>query len=403
MIKIKLAFVVPWYGRDIPGGAEAEARRTAVHLYQAGFDVEILTTCIRDLYADWEHNYHKPGSEREDGILVHRFRVQPRNKKAFDHVNWRLMQGQSVSAADEAIFNQEMFRCPELYAFIEQHQAEYLFIFTPYMFATTYFGAQISPQRSLMIPCLHDEGYARLRVHQQAIPRARALLFYAEAEHKLADELFPPSNGQIRQVIGGGVDTAWQADGARFRQKYGLGDTPFMLYAGRREPGKNTPLLLNYWAQYVHQSKQKVKLVLIGPGELLIPPDARDSVVDLGFVSAQDKYDAYAAANVFCMPSVHESFSIVIMESWLAGTPVLVHGRCPVTREHCAKANGGLYFTNYPEFAATVDYLLHNRGTAVTLGQQGRRYVLANYQWDAVIARYTAVINTILEEVAAGR
>lgn len=395
---MKLAFVVPWYGRDIPGGAEAETRRTAVHLQQAGFDVEILTTCLRDLYSDWGTNYHKPGLTHEEGLPVRRFAVQKRDKAAFDQINQRLMRGTAVSPAEEEIFIREMFRCPDLYDYLAQHQDEYLYIFIPYMFASTAIGAQICPAHSLMIPCLHDEGYARLHIHRQTIPRVRALLFYAHAERVLADHLFPAENGQIRTVIGGGVDTDWQGDGRRFRQKYGLGDIPFVLYAGRREPGKNTPLLLNYWAQYVRQISHPARLVLIGPGQVVIPAAARDSVLDLGFVPVQDKYDAYAAADVFCMPSVHESFSIVIMESWLAGTPVLVHGDCAVTREHCTQANGGLYFSNYPEFAATLDYLLVNRETAVTLGQQGRRYVLQNFQWEAVIGRYTAVIQAIMEE-----
>lgn len=395
---MKLAFVTPWYGRDIPGGAEAEARRTAVHLLQAGFEVEVLTTCIRDLYADWGKNHHKPGTERVDGVLVRRFAVGKRNKPAFDSVNLRLINGQPISAAEEEIFNQEMFRCPDLYAYIEKHKNDYLFLFIPYMFASTYFGAQICPEHSIVLPCLHDEGYARLQIHQQVLAKARALLFQVEAEKQLADALFPPQNGQMRKVIGVGVDTNWQADGARFRQKYGLADTPFVLYVGRREPGKNTPLLIDYWLQYKQRVQRDVKLILIGPGDVHLPPTAAHEIVDLGFVSVQDKYDAYAAANLLCQPSVHESFSIVLMESWLAGTPVLVHGRCAVTVEHCQKSNGGLYFTNQLEFGATLDYLLTNRETAVTLGQQGKKYVLQNYQWETIISRYKEIIHRISNE-----
>ncbi len=397
---MKIAFVTPWYGRDIPGGAEAEARRTAVHLAQAGFDVEVLTTCIRDLYADWGQNYHKPGEEEMDGVLVRRFPVGKRDKAAFDQINWRLMQNQPVSAADEAVFNREMFHCPELYAFIERHQNEYLFIFIPYMFATTYFGARICPQRSLMIPCLHDEGYARLKIHQQVIPQVRGLLFYAHAEKALAERLFPPADGQIRTLIGAGVDTNWQGDGTRFRQKYQLGDAALVLYAGRREAGKNTPLLLQYWAHYAAQTTKKVKLVLVGPGDVAMPPEAANTAVDLGFVSAQDKQDAYAAADIFCMPSVHESFSIVIMESWLAGTPVLVHGRCAVTHEHVSQDNGGLYFNNSIEFGKTIDYLLDHPQTAVALGRQGRHYVLENFQWPTIIEKYKQVIDQVAKELS---
>ena len=87
------------------------------------------------------------------------------------------------------------------------------------------------------------------------------------------------------------------------------------------------------------------------------------------------------------------------MESWLAGTPALVHGDCAVTREHCVKANGGLYFVNYDEFVATTDYLFDHPQTAVTLAQQGRQYVLENYRWPTVIGRYQQLINRVLEEV----
>lgn len=53
----KIGFVIPWYGEDIPGGAEMELREVATHLQRAGMDVEILTTCVREFSADWNENY----------------------------------------------------------------------------------------------------------------------------------------------------------------------------------------------------------------------------------------------------------------------------------------------------------------------------------------------------------
>jgi glycosyltransferase involved in cell wall biosynthesis len=192
------------------------------------------------------------------------------------------------------------------------------------------------------------------------------------------------------------VDTAYTADAGRFRQRYGINGT-FVLYAGRREPGKNTPLLLQYWERYIRETQREVKLVLIGPGEVVVPPGAADYVLDLGFVPPQDKYDAYAAAAVFCLPSLNESFSIVLMESWLAGTPSLVDGRCAVTLEHSQRANGGLYFIDYDEFAAALTYLLDRPGVAGRLGRQGRRYVLRHYAWDVIVPRYEQLIQQVLK------
>ncbi len=387
---MKLAFVTPWYGPDIPGGAEALVRHTVEKLHQANVDVEILTTTIKDFYADWGQNAHKPGIYQVNGITVHRFPVQKRDKQAFDKINWRLINNLSITSEQEQIFINEMIRVPALYKYIVQHESDRLFVFIPYMFATTYHGAKICPERSLMIPCLHDESYARLGIYREVLAQVKGLIFNVDAELTLTEQIVGSTNEQIRTVIGVGVDTDFTADGERFRRKYHL-DKPFVLYAGRREAGKNVPMLLDYWQRFQQESKQDAKLVLIGSGSVNIPPSAESSVLDLGFVPVQDKYDAYAAADVFCMPSVHESFSIVIMESWLAGTPVLVNGNCAVTKEHSQRSNGGLYFHNYEEFAAALTYLLDHRETAVTMGQQGRQYVLTHYHWDIIIGKYQKI------------
>lgn len=392
-----ITFVLPWFGPDLPGGAEAEARRTIQRLQAAGVPVEVLTTCTRDLYADWGKNYHQPGVSQINGTAVHRFPVDARDRQAFDRINIRLMNNLPISAADERVFIEQMIRAPRLAEFIRQEAGNRLYVFMPYMFSTTYHGVLAAPERALMIPCLHDESYARLAIYQEMFAAARGLVFHTEAEQQLAVRLYPTPEHQLRTVLGEGVDTDQQYDAERFRLTYGL-EGPIVLYAGRREVGKNTPLLLDYWARYWRREGRArgAKLVLIGPGEVTILPDAAGGVVDLGFVSAADKADAYAAAAVFCMPSVNESFSIVLMESWLAGTPALVHGGCGVTREHCLRSNGGLYFTDYDEFAATLSYLLDNRDTAERLGAQGRAYVLANYPWEVIIPRYLALFDEVL-------
>ncbi|MFO7537688.1 MAG: glycosyltransferase family 4 protein [Chloroflexota bacterium] len=391
---MNIAFVTPWYGAKIPGGMESETRRTVTNLHRAGVNVEVLTTCIRDFYADWAVNSHQPGLTTVDGIPVRRFAVESRDKQAFDRINWQLMQGVRVSAEAEQTYINEMINCPTLYEYMAQQCHDTIFLFIPYMFATTYFGIQICPERSAVIPCLHDESYAYMSLYKEALSQAHTLIFHVEAEKQLAERLFGPAANQIRTVIGEGVDTDFSHDAARFREKYQLSDQ-FLLYVGRKEMGKNVSLLLDYWTQYVQRNQTEMKLVLIGKGTVPIPEAAAHHVVDLGFVPAQDKYDAYAAAKIFCQPSINESFSLVLMESWLTETPAVVHGHCAVTREHCIRSQGGLYFTNGDEFAAVIDYLCQRPAVARQMGRNGRSYVLANYQWPTIIARYIHIIETI--------
>lgn len=399
---MKIAFVTPWYGK-IPGGMEALTRQTAERLAARGWPVEVLTTCIRDFFADWEKNVHLAGVTEENGVVVRRFPVEGRDGGVFAELNQKLMVGERLTAAQEQTFLNEMFRAPALFAYMSEQQADYLFLPIPYMFPTTFLGGQIAPERTAIIPCLHDEAYARMGVFKEVIPQVNSLIFLSEAEGKLSEQLYGAPHDQCRQVIGMGVESDFTADAERFRQKYGLTESRFLLYAGRKIAGKNLPLLVDYWRRYVGERPGCThKLVLIGPGEFALPDDLQDVVVDLGFVPLQDKYDAYAAAVATCQPSVHESFSIVLMESWVAGRPVLVHGRCAVTKEHCLKSDGGLYFNQYPEFAGTVDYLFTREKVGRQMGENGRRYVLANFQWETVLQKYERVIRRMLAQVGDG-
>ena len=138
-----------------------------------------------------------------------------------------------------------------------------------------------------------------------------------------------------------------------------------------------------------------LKLVLIGGGEMQIPADVRDHVIDLGFVDRQDKYDAIAASEFLCQPSKNESFSLVIMESWLCGRPVLVHEKCAVTANFAREAEGGLYFNDYFEFEGCTDFFLSKKDTAAQMGRNGCAYVKKNFDWDIIVDKYKEFFNNM--------
>lgn len=382
---MKLAFVIPWFGVDIPGGAEAECLHTASHLHDAGVPVEILTTCIKEFRSDWSVNYYPGGTETIRGMTVRRFRVGQRDSVAFHHLNGRLMNGLPISTEEETIFLREMICCDDLVEYIERHREQYVFLYIPYMFTTTYRGVQAAPRQAILIPCLHDESYAYLRIYQPIFEQARGIILHTPAEKALAQRLYALRDGAAR-LLGEGVDARFVADPLRFRRKYAV--DRFLLYAGRKDAGKNVPLLVDYFCRYKDHFPGDLKLVLIGDGSLSIPAGHEHEVRDLGFVPVQDKHDAYAASLALCQPSLKESFSLVIMEAWLAGRPVLVHERCPVTRDHCMASNGGLFFDSFIDFVGCLDYLQEEEGRARRLARNGRRYVLANYTWERMVKKY---------------
>lgn len=406
---MKIAFVIPWYGKDISGGAESECKKTALNLQKRGVEVEILTTCVKDFHSDWSTNVYEEKEYEIEGLIVRRFRVKKRDTRAFDAVNLKLMSTNvsllstreglrsPVFPEEEKIYIEEMINSPALYEYIDKNRANYdFFVFIPYMFGTTYYGSGICREKAIIIPCLHNEPYAYMNIYKEMFNRANCLIFHARSEQRLAKRLYGVDDNR-GYLIGEGIDSDVAFNGERFRRKYRI-DTPFILYAGRKDSTKNTPLLIDYFLRYLEKNDYKMKLVLIGPGNINITHDTGDDIIDLGFIPQQDKYDACDAAFLLCQPSLNESFSIVIMESWLAETPVIVYSDCDVTRDHCVSSNGGLFFADYSEFEECINYIISNPLVAKKMGKAGKNYVLKNYAWRQITNRYLSIFSAIKQK-----
>ncbi len=291
----KIGFVTPWFGMDIPGGAEAELRELVLHLKETDLEFEVLTTCVKSFNSNWSENYHKEGVNVENGITIRRFKVNERDGGAFDSVNWKLMQNMPITQEEEQIFIREMVNSSRLYQYMCENDDMYgLFVFIPYMFGTTYYGVQVNAKKAVLIPCFHDESYFYMSIFKEQYATVRGIIYNAKPEKKLVEKNYNLQN--VNQIVMGiGMDTDIHGDAKHFRQKYKI-EEPFLIYAGRKDSGKNVDLLLKYFSQYHKRHSSDLALVLIGGGKIDIPLDILDKVYDLGFVDKQDKYDAYVAA-----------------------------------------------------------------------------------------------------------
>lgn len=395
-----IALVVPWYGDGIKGGAEQACNYLAHSLQQAGAGVEVFTTCVREASADRSRNTMEAGMHMESGIPVRRFRVKPQNLQLFNPANLKLYHGETVTLEEERHYYDEDINSPEMYQYIREHKDDYrCFIFTPYLYGPSYHGSRECPDNCIMIPCFHDEGYAHMRLTKEMAERMKGLAFLSGPERELAQSLYDLS-GVHAEVLGTGIDTDWHetCNAARFRDKYGI-HRNFILYAGRKDPGKKADQLLDFFCKYIGRNpKSNLDLVLIGGGHMDIPGEYQDRVHDLGFVSVEDKHDAFAACTILCNPSYFESFSIVIMEGWLAKRPVLVSEHCAVTTNFCLETDGGLYFRDYPTFAGTVDYLLGHPQVADQMGENGFEYVMEHFTHEMIAKKYLQFITDCLKD-----
>lgn len=386
----RIAFVSPRFSEGpTVGGAETLLRQLAERLVAAGWQVDFLATCARNHFT-WE-NEIEPGNKIVAGITVRYFPVDSgRDLSAFIDVQNRISRHVEVTRDEELVWHRNNVNSRPLYEYLrtEGHRYDKI-IMGPYLFALVYFASQIHPERTLLLPCLHDECFAYLQTVRDMFLSVSGWIFNAEPERDLAGRLYGLDLSRAG-VVGMGINS-FPVDPDGFRRQRSL-TAPYIIYSGRREPLKGTPLLLDYLDIFRERTGRDIKLVLTGSGPYDPPTRLAPHILDLGFVTEQEKHDAMAGAVAFCHPSVNESFSIVILESWLAGTPVLVHAAGEVMPFHCRKSNGGLWFRNYPEFEEELALLLEKPALRNAMGTAGKHYVQSEYSWTSVEARLMQVL-----------
>ena len=383
-IRQRIAVVAPRFpGGSAAGGAETLLGVLAHRMVARGHDVRFLTTCARDHFT-WK-NEIEPGTRESDGLPVTFFPVdQDRDVTEFLRAQARISRGRTSNEADGSTWLDNSVHSSALYEHLAGETASYdRIVAGPYLYGMIHRIASLHAEKTILVPCLHDEPFAALPAIRRMFRDVRLCMFNTEPERELAVRLYdlPPTS---TRVVGMGID-AFDVDSIRPAPLSNV--DRYVLYSGRREEGKGTTLLVDYFRVFLDRTGLDLTLVFTGSGDLPARAVSADWVIDLGFVSETDKHRAMAGATVFCHPSPNESLGIVLLESWLAGTPVLVTARSPVSRDHCARGRGGLWFRTYPEFEEALLFLLDRADARAALASAGRQYVLQQYSWEAVEPR----------------
>jgi len=404
---MKIGIVIPWFGRNLKGGAEQQAWQVAARLAHRGHSVEVLTTCCRSHQDDWAINHLPPGKTTEpEGFVIRRFAVDPRDRERFHQVCDRLLDlppaflrpGVLPATDEEAeIFVNELIRSKDLNRFlVAQKTAFDAFILLPYLYGPVIHGVAAVADRACLQPCLHNEVYAYLPQVAAAFYRARQLFFNSEGERQLALRLFGPGIAEKSRIVGEGVESAdWAGDGTHSRGcSSPVDDEPYVLYLGRKEPGKNTDMLVRAFARFRRvRPNSRLRLVLAGHG-IVNPNGAAQWIDDRGLVSEGEKQALLGGCAALVQPSLNESFSRVMMEAWRYGKPVAVNKECPATATEVSRANGGWLIGSEDEWAAWfVELDRAAPESLMVFGNNGRQHAQRLAEWDNVLDRYEEALS----------
>jgi len=191
------------------------------------------------------------------------------------------------------------------------------------------------------------------------------------------------------------LDEWTHPDGERVRRKYHLEGRKVLLFAGTKDYDKGAISLLQAVAQARHRVKDLI-LVSIGlstreweNGKTILP---ERNLLDLGYVSEQEKRDLFAACDLFAMPSRYDSFGIVYLEAWRCGKPV-IGARVGAIPEVIEDQKDGLLveFGNVDQLTSAIGDLLDHPDRGREMGERGRQKVIERYNWQNNIAEMERV------------
>ena len=394
---MKLAIAVQRYGADINGGAELHARYIAERLGRHA-DVEVVTTCAKD-YVTWR-NERPAGVERVNGIAVRRFPVtHERDPHAFGRHSRRVFE-HTHSIADELAWLES--EGPASRGMVDYLTAdngfEFIILFS-YRYYHAYHVATRVPEKAILVPTAERDPAIGLSIFSPVFRAVRALMYNSYEERAMIQAA--SANIDVPGVVVGvGSDVPDHADPQRFRQKFNI-QRPFAIYIGRIDENKGCKELFDYFRRYAATFAQGLDLVLIGNPIIPIPQHPR--IHHLGFVDDRDKFDALAAADLLIMPSYFESLSMVALEAWAMGKPVLANGHCDVLKGQCIRSGAGLYYERYEEFVETL-YSLESKGPLhVRLGRNGREYFRQHYVWPVIERKYLEMFDRLRKSPATRR
>lgn len=387
---MKLAFVVQRYGKEVMGGSELHCRQIAEKMVEAGYDCTVYTTTAKD-YVTWKNEY-SPGESLLNGVHIKRFLVdRERDIESFnkysdwiffnDHTQkdeWEWMEKQGPSS-------------PALLDALEKQEKEHdLFIFFTYLYYNTYWGLKRIQGKKVLVPTAHDEPALHLGIMKEVFSAPDVFMFNTASEKDMLSRQFSFEE-KYQEIVGVGVDIPEEVDTRMFFQRHRI-SVPYILYAGRIEPGKGCGELIDYFLRYYRQNPN-LKLVLIG--KLLMELPSHPGIRCLGFVSPEDKNAAMRGALATIHPSYFESLCMAALESMAIQTPIIVQEKTDPLKQHCINGKGGIYYADYQEFAADLDLLLSDKRLREVFGNNGFAYVRENYSWPKVVDKYKKMFDNL--------
>jgi glycosyltransferase involved in cell wall biosynthesis len=386
----KIGIIVQRYGNDINGGAEYHARLIAEKISKF-YDVEVFTSTAYD-YITWEHHYPE-GREMVNNIPVYRFKVQkPRDPGVFGAIQNKIFYDEHTFEDELEWLEEEGPYLPDLLQKLEEREKEFdYFIFFSYRYYHSYYGLKKFGKKSILVPTAEHDDVIYLRLFKDIFQLPGAIIYNSYEEKEIINNV-SKNEAVLGDIVGVGSEIPGSFYPEDFRKKYNI-KGKYFIYIGRLDENKGIPMLLEYYQKLMREENIDLSLLLMGKSVVDIPDHPK--IKYLGFMLDEDKFNALKGAEFLVIPSQFESLSMVVLEAWAVGKPVVANGHTEVLQGQCKRSNAGLWFTNFAEFKEIILLLSKNEDLKRKLGENGKTFFLRNYSWEVIEKKYKKIIEKL--------
>jgi len=177
-----------------------------------------------------------------------------------------------------------------------------------------------------------------------------------------------------------------------FRKKHNLENKKIVLSTSGKNHLKGATTL-SQALNILSKKNPDILLVIIGDNSLNREKTKAETeiknIINLGYVTDEEKEVIFAASDIFCLPSVAESFGISYLEAWKYKKPV-IGADIPIVRELILGNRGGLLvkFGDGKELAETIEKLAQNPVLVKELGENGYQAIISKYNSSKLIPEF---------------
>lgn len=408
----KICFLVCQYGPEVNGGAEYHCKMLAERVVDT-YQVDVITTKIVN-YNTFEPFYTN-AVDYQNGVRILRFDTQKFNREQYEKKRKKAKLSRKIRRTlyrlgllkplssifstwslglkqERTMLENHGFYSPASYTYLRDHQQEYkaIIIFS-YLYPHAIFGSEIAPEKTILIPTLHEESEAFRSIQTHQFTKVKHIAFNTDEEKDLASRIFGRHMAQ-HSVLAVGVETEFDqvVPFSKVQTKYQIPSTHYIHFFGRiceSKIGKLIPWFISYKAKF----PSDLKLVLTGRSfqDKVTHPD----VIYTGFVSDEEKITLIKNAFLVVNPSKNESLSLLLLEAMNLGKTVLVNGQSEVMKGHAIRSDfAAEYYLGEKDFHRKIHKYVSHPDALQNSAVRAKNYVESHYHWRTILDKLKSLI-----------